>query len=396
LQKAAAHLGYRPGDFPECERQAAEIITLPSHQYITAEQIDFMVETIRTFYGRPASRRSRQVGESGWDRRLSGPAEARAEPLRAMYRQMLRIRRIEERIAEVYPEQEMRCPVHLCIGQEAVAAGVCAALKPDDYAMSAHRSHGHYLAKGGDLRGLVAELYGRSTGCSRGKGGSMHMIDLNCGFIGATPIVGSTIPIAVGAAFAARMRGEPRVVAVFFGDGATEEGVFHESLDFAALKKLPVVFVCENNRFSVYSPLTVRQSAGRELLGLARAHGLAADRADGNDVTEVVRLTETAVRRARNGEGPTLLEFDTYRFREHCGPAYDDHLGYRDSTEVADWTARDPVARCAEQLLRAGQLTAREIAAWEAEIEAEITDALLFAKDSPFPAEEEMLRHVYA
>jgi pyruvate dehydrogenase E1 component alpha subunit len=319
-----------------------------------------------------------------------------AESLRAAYRQMLRIRLVEERIAAVYPEQEMRCPVHLCIGQEAVAVGVCAALGRDDFVMSAHRSHGHYLAKGGDLRALLAELYGRTTGCSRGKGGSMHMIDLDCGFLGATPIVGSTIPIAVGAAFAARMRGENRVVAVFFGDGATEEGVFHESLDFAALKELPVIFVCENNRFSVYSSLEVRQAGDRDLLAMARAHGIEAAKGDGNEVEEVTRLSQAAVERARTGNGPMLLEFDTYRYREHCGPAFDDHLNYRDSDEVSEWTSRDPVSMCEAQLRKAGLLTTDEVEAWKTAIEEEMDDALLFAKDSPFPPEQDLLRHVYA
>ncbi|MBI4331624.1 MAG: thiamine pyrophosphate-dependent dehydrogenase E1 component subunit alpha, partial [Chloroflexi bacterium] len=178
-----------------------------------------------------------------------------------LYYAMLRIRLVEERIAELYPEQQMRCPVHLCTGQEAIAAGVSAHLTSDDYALSNHRSHGHYLAKGGDLKAMMAEIYGRVTGCSRGKGGSMHLVDLAAGFLGATPIVGSTIPMAVGAALATVMKGEKRVTVAYFGDAAVEEGVFHESLNFAALKRLPVVFVCENNFFSVYSPLSVRQPA---------------------------------------------------------------------------------------------------------------------------------------
>nr|MDQ3000917.1 thiamine pyrophosphate-dependent dehydrogenase E1 component subunit alpha [Fibrobacterota bacterium] len=170
-----------------------------------------------------------------------------------LYDEMVRLRLIEERVAELYLEQEMRCPVHLCIGQEGVATGISASLGHQDYAMSGHRSHGHYLAKGGNLNGMMAELYGKVTGTSRGKGGSMHLVDLDVGFLGATPIVASTIPIAVGAAFAASMRGEKRISVVYFGEGATEEGVFHESVSFAMLKKLPVVFVCENNLYSVYS-----------------------------------------------------------------------------------------------------------------------------------------------
>ena len=170
---------------------------------------------------------------------------------RALHRGMLYIRTVEERIADMYPEQEMRCPVHLSIGQEAAEAGSGLALERSDYALSGHRSHGHYLAKGGDLKSMMAEIYGKATGCSGGKGGSMHLIDLDAGFLGAVPIVGSTIPIGVGTAFGSKSKGENRVTMIFFGDGATETGVFHESLNFAALHKLPVVFLCENNLYSV-------------------------------------------------------------------------------------------------------------------------------------------------
>ena len=179
--------------------------------------------------------------------------------LKKLYREMVRIRIVEESIAEHYPEQEMRCPVHFSIGQEAVAVGVCVHLDPSDHVFSNHRSHGHYLAKGGDLKAMVAEIYGKEAGCSRGFGGSMHLLDLKHGFLGAAPIVGSTIPIAVGSALTATVKEEDRVTVVFLGDGATEEGVFSESLNFAALKQLPVVFVCENNLYSVYSPLSVSQ-----------------------------------------------------------------------------------------------------------------------------------------
>ncbi|HEV8539680.1 MAG TPA: thiamine pyrophosphate-dependent dehydrogenase E1 component subunit alpha, partial [Nitrospiraceae bacterium] len=243
--------------------------------------------------------------------------------LSKFYREMLRIRLVEEKIAELYPEQEMRCPVHLSVGQEGVAVGVCAAVGPEDYAVSAHRSHAHYLAKGGDLKAMLGELYGRVTGCCLGKGGSRHLIDRSVGFLGAVPIVGSTIPIGVGAAFGTIMRGEPRVTIVFFGDGAVEEGVFHEAVNFAVLKQLPVVFICENNFFSVYSSLNVRQPQTREIYELARGHGLDSRQDDGNDVAAVFKLTKVAVDKARVGGGPTFLEFKTYRWREHCGPNYD-------------------------------------------------------------------------
>lgn len=196
---------------------------------------------------------------------------------------MLRIRLVEEAIAETYPLQEMRCPVHLSIGQEAVAAGTAAAFAPGDLAMSGHRSHAHYLAKGGDLRAMLAELMGRENGRCRGRGGSMHLIDQSVGFIGAVPIVGSTIPIAVGLAFADKLKGIQRVTAAFFGEAATEEGVFHESANFASLHRLPVVFVCENNLYSVYSPMNVRQPSHREVFQQAQGHGIPAEQVDGND-----------------------------------------------------------------------------------------------------------------
>jgi TPP-dependent pyruvate/acetoin dehydrogenase alpha subunit len=250
-----------------------------------------------------------------------------------LYKGMLRIRLLEERIVELYPEQQMRCPVHICIGQEAVATAVCAHLKPTDYVVSSHRSHGHYVAKGGDLKAMMAEIYGKATGCCEGKGGSMHLLDLSVGYLGSTPIVGSTIPIGVGAAFGARMKGEERVTVVFFGEGATEEGVFHEAANFASLKKLPVVFVCENNLYSVYSPMSVRQPDGREVFNLAKGHGIESRQGDGNDVAEVYELAGEAVEKARRGGGPSFLEFKTYRWREHCGPNFDNDIGYRTEAE---------------------------------------------------------------
>lgn len=315
--------------------------------------------------------------------------------LKKLFREMLRIRMVEEKIAEVYPEQEMRCPVHLCTGQEAVAVGVCAHLGKNDYVLSSHRSHGHYLAKGGNLKALLAELYGKETGCSHGKGGSMHLVDLAVGFLGSTPIVGSTIPIGVGAAFGSVLRNEKRLVAIFFGEGATEEGVFHESLNFAVLKNLPVIFICENNLYSVYSPLEVRQPQ-RKIHELVRGNGLGSSHGDGNDVTEVWRLIKEAVGHVQSGKGPAFLEFDTYRWREHCGPHYDNQLGYRTEQEFLEWKKRCPVNRCKERLLEGGISTAREIIQMEKDLANEIDEAFLFAKESPFPPAESILQHIYA
>jgi TPP-dependent pyruvate/acetoin dehydrogenase alpha subunit len=322
--------------------------------------------------------------------------QRRDNQLVSLYREMLRIRRVEEAIVARYPEQQMRCPVHLSIGQEGVAVGVSAALRSDDYMISTHRGHAHYLAKGGDLRAFIAELYGRETGCSGGRGGSMHIVDRSVGMIGSTPIVGGSLPIAVGTAFATRLDGGDRVTVVYFGDGTTEEGVFLEALNFAALKTLNVLFVCENNAYSVYSPLSVRQHPNRSRAGIAAANGLATACGDGNDVVAVRDATLAAVARARNGGGPTFLEFETFRHREHCGPNFDDELGYRDPAFVASWLARDPVMTLERALLADGTLDASTQAEIASELRAEIEDAFAFAIASPFPPASELFRHIFA
>jgi len=309
---------------------------------------------------------------------------------------MLRIRMIEEGIVERYPEQQMRCPVHLSIGQEAVAAGVCAAMEGRDYVMSTHRAHAHYLAKGGDIKAMLAELYGKAAGCSSGKGGSMHLIDLDVNMLGSTPVVGGSIPVAVGTAFGSLLQGEDRVTVVFFGDAATEEGVFCESLNFAALKQLPLVFICENNLYSVYSPLSVRQPASRDRLALARAHGMAAASGDGNDVEQVFQLAREAVARARRGEGPTYLEFETYRWREHCGPNYDNDIGYRTEAEFAAWEKRCPIERQRTRVREEEGLSEADVSRMTTEIRREIDSAFAFAKASPLPGPAELLEGIYA
>ena len=313
----------------------------------------------------------------------------------ALYREMLRIRLFEEKVAELYPEQEMRCPVHLSIGQEAPAAGVCAHLTKEDYALSTHRAHAHYLAKGGDAKAMMAEFYGREAGCCGGVGGSMHLIDLPAGFLGAVPIVGSSIPIGVGAALGLKMKRQAGVVVVFFGDGATEEGVFHESLNFASLKDLPVVFLCENNLYSVYSNLSVRQPAGRPIYKLAQAHGIESWQGDGNDVLEVYALAGKAVAKARQGGGPTFLELKTYRWREHCGANYDNHIGYRTEEEFQRWRALCPIARLKKTLLEEDAVCPDDLEKIRSEIEKEIREAVTFAKESPYPNEQRLWENIY-
>lgn len=316
--------------------------------------------------------------------------------LKHLYYEMLRIRIVEEKIAEHYSDKEMRCPIHLCTGQEAVAVGVCSTLSPKDYVLSHHRSHGHYLAKGGNLKAMIAELYGKATGCSKGKGGSMHLIDLSAGFLGATPIVGSIIPIAVGVAFGSVMQNDSRVTAVFFGDAATEEGVFHESLNFARLKNLPILFVCENNFYSVYSPLSVRQPKGREIVRLVEGHGIEAFQGDGNDVIEVYEVAKKSVMKIKQGKGPIFLEFKTYRWREHCGPYYDYELGYRSLNEFNEWKRRDPIEKLENYLIKEGRIEKKDINEFIRKIEKEVEIAITFAKLSPFPEREALLENVYA
>lgn len=301
---------------------------------------------------------------------------------------MLRIRRVEEAIAERYVEQEIRCPTHLCIGQEAIAVGVCNALVQSDKVFSNHRAHGHYLAKGGDLAAMIAELYGRATGCCGGRGGSMHLIDIEAGFMGATPIVGGTIPIAVGSAWASKLQNRKEVTVVFFGDGCFEEGVVHESINFSALHKLPIVFVCENNDFSVYTPLKLRQPE-RPIYLIAAAHGLQAAIGDGNDVLKVHELARRAIAAARAGEGPQFLELKTYRWREHCGPNFDDELNYRSPKDIEAGFADCPIKRYTEVLARKGVETGSFIERLEQQIRAEIDEAFTFSDESinPLPCE---------
>jgi len=312
---------------------------------------------------------------------------------RELLRRMKLIRQTEETIAERYSEGKMRCPTHLCSGQEAVAAGVCLALRRDDLVVSTHRAHGHYLAKGGDLKRMLAEIYGKVTGCSAGKGGSMHLVDRSVGFVGSTAIVGGTIPVGVGLGLSLQLQQSEELSCVFFGDGSTEEGVFYESLNFAVQKKLPVLFICENNLYSVYSPLHVRQPEGRKIHQMVKGLGCPSDRGDGNDVLEVYTKVQAAVAAIRRSDGPCFLEFSTYRWREHCGPHFDNHIGYRSEEEYQQWKERDPIPRFEQQLVAAELLDREQISALEQSIQGEIEQAFVFAEESPFPEPEQLYTH---
>lgn len=312
-----------------------------------------------------------------------------------LYESMLLIRRAEEKIAQLYPEQEMRCPTHLCIGQEAVPAGVSLNLAMDDCAFSNHRAHGHYLAKGGSLKGLIAELYGRETGCCRGRGGSMHLIDLNANFIAATPLVAGTIPLAAGTAFAIKLQKKPNISVAFFGDSAVEEGVFHEALNFSSLHKLPVLFVCENNLYACQTLLTDRQPA-REIARLAEGHGIKTYRADGNDAVAVYETAKDAIAKVRAGEGPAFMEFKTYRWLEHCGPNDDSKLGYRSEKEITEWTAKCPINRLKKTILSEKAATEEELENINSEIMERVEDAVAFAKKSPYPEKGTLHQYLYS
>lgn len=313
----------------------------------------------------------------------------------ALLKGMLRIRHVEEAIAERYAEQEMRCPMHLCIGQEAIAVGICAALGINDKVFSNHRAHGHYLAKGGSLNAMVAELYGRASGCCGGRGGSMHLIDLDAGFIGATPIVGGTVPLAVGAAWASALRQDGTVSVIFFGDGCFEEGVVHESMNFAALHKLPVLFVCENNDFSVYTPRSHRQPE-RPIFPIAAAHGLSTQMGDGNDIDDVLGLARRSIADARAGQGPQFLELRTYRWREHCGPDFDNHLNYRSEKDVAEGMQDCPIDRYKLRLHQQGMDVNALVTRIENEIRHEIDQAFAFSDASPNPTPAAGREKIYA
>lgn len=308
--------------------------------------------------------------------------------LERIYRSLYRIRRVEEEVARVYPSDVIKSPVHLSIGQEAVSVGLCEALAPEDAVFGSYRSHALYLAKGGDLRAMVAELYGRSTGCAKGKGGSMHLIDVRAGVFGASAVVGTTIPHAVGYAYAVRLRGERRAVAAVFGDGAVDEGVFYESLNFAALKRLPVLFLCENNGYAIHTHQRLRQFVP-DACARAAALGLETERVEDGDVLEIERRARAAVDALRGGAGPRFLECMTYRWKEHVGPGEDWHLGYREPAEAEAWKRADAVPRIGAML---PPDTASRI---RAEVDAEVADAFAFAEASPFPGPEELHTDVF-
>ncbi|MBI2187955.1 MAG: thiamine pyrophosphate-dependent dehydrogenase E1 component subunit alpha [Acidobacteria bacterium] len=318
----------------------------------------------------------------------------RLELLRDLYSRMVTIRLAEERLADLVTAGEVGCPCHLYIGQEAIAAGVCAALETDDTVWGGHRSHGHYLAKGGDLGAMFAEIFGKVLGCAEGRGGSMHLLATDVGILGTVPIVAATIPLATGAALASKLRRDGRVAIAFFGDGAMEEGHCHESMNLAALYALPIVFVCENNFYASHMALTGRRAADN-LVTAADAHAMPGEVVDGNDAVAVYDAAVRAVARARAGVGPTLLECRTFRWRGHVGPSWDMDVGVKRRDELQQWLDRDPI-RLLRRVMESAGVAGAAFDEVDERVRAEIRAAEAFARSAPCPPADELDTHVYA
>jgi pyruvate dehydrogenase E1 component alpha subunit len=316
----------------------------------------------------------------------------RKEQLSQMYRKMLEIRLFEEKVFDLYGQNLVPGTIHLYAGEEAVAVGVCSNLSKDDYITSTHRGHGHCIAKGADLKRTMAEILGKKTGYCKGKGGSMHIADFSVGMLGATAVVGAGLPIAVGAALSAKLRKTSQVVACFFGEGASNQGTFHESINIASVWSLPVVFVCENNLYA----MGTRQSRIMNIQNVAdraAAYGIPGTIVDGNDVLAVYEAARKAFERARTGLGPTLIECKTYR---HKGHSRVDPAKYRPREEVEQWLAKDPVKLLKQTIVEDEILTIAEIDNIEKEVAEEVADAVKFALMSPYPKGEEALDDVYS
>ena len=308
-----------------------------------------------------------------------------------LLREMLRIRRFEEKCAELYSAGKIHGFLHLYIGEEAVAVGAMQALTPDDNIVSTYREHGHALVRGLSPGVVMAEMYGKANGCCRGRGGSMHLFDVSRRFYGGNAIVGGGLPLAVGLALADKLQARPRVTACIFGDGAVAEGEFHESLNLAALWKLPVLFLCENNLYAMGTHLA-RHQAQTDIARKAEGYGLPGEAADGMDVLAVEAATREAVEVVRRGDGPRLLEARTYRFRAHS--MYDAEL-YRSKEEVEQWKARDPIPVFARRLREWGLLADADLAALEKDVAAEVAEAVAFAEAGPWEPVEDLTKDVY-
>jgi pyruvate dehydrogenase E1 component alpha subunit len=307
-----------------------------------------------------------------------------------------KIRAVEEMIANEYSNGEMRCPVHLSIGQELVSAVVGLNQRKVDTAVSSHRAHAHYLAKGGDLKKMIAEIYGKATGCCKGRGGSMHLIDLKVGFLGSSAIVGNSIPIGVGSGLSHKLNNSDALSFIFFGDGAIEEGSFYESVNFSAVHNLPTVYICENNLYSVYTRLNQRQPLERDIYKMVEGMGIIAVKIETRNAFECLKRTTEVINLARTTKKPVFIEFDTYRWLEHCGPNQDDHLGYRPQSEISKWKEQDPLLSLKEILISNFGVSNAALEVIQQEIANEVLEAFLQAKKDEFPNLDQSMSDVYA
>jgi len=317
--------------------------------------------------------------------------------LENLYRTMIKIRLVEESFVEPIVKGEIKTPCHLYTGEEAIATGVCATLNLDDRVFGNHRSHGHYLAKGGSLKKMVAEIYSRKTGCAKGRGGSMHLCAPDVGMMGAAPIVGGTISLAVGSALASKIKKDKRVTVSFFGDGATGEGVLYESLNFASLKKLSIIFACENNLYSTHMPINECRPDS-DIYKIALPFDIKSFRVDGNDVLKVYEIAKKSVEMCRSGKGPVFIEFLTYRLRGHVGP--DDNIqgtrtDIRPKSEIEKWRKKDPLKKFKKYLIKNKITDDQKLKSIKKEIEKEVITAHNFAKNSPYPKENELEKYVF-
>jgi dTDP-3-amino-2,3,6-trideoxy-4-keto-D-glucose/dTDP-3-amino-3,4,6-trideoxy-alpha-D-glucose/dTDP-2,6-dideoxy-D-kanosamine transaminase len=397
LQPAAAHLGYKPGSFPKAEADCKSIVTLPVHQHLTQEEIEFTIHSVLGFYGvrtrasapTPITPQThlelnhRQITRHGRYRDLDLGGVDKAVLL-SLLRQMLRLRRMEEALLrEYHPADEMRCPIHFCVGQEAVPSALSLLVRPEDYLFSHHRSHGYYFAKGAPLRELFAEVYGKQTGANGGKAGSQDISHSESRFYSGA-ILGGAISIAVGAAYGLQLQRSPGVSISGFGEGATDEGAFWEAMNHAGCRKLPVLFVCENNRYATYSDQLKRQAADN-ICERVSTFGVRTTRIFGNDVTAVYKTLCREIEAVRAGRGPGLVEAYTCRWNSHVGPEDDNVNQYRTAEEVEFWKQNCPIALLTEKLTAAGHIAPSAISAMETEIAGEIAANFEFAKESPFP-----------
>lgn len=313
------------------------------------------------------------------------------------YSQISLIRQVELEISKRYSENKMRCPIHLSIGQESCAVGICENLTNADRLYSTHRSHAHYIAKGGSIEKMIAEIYGKKTGCCNGKGGSMHLFDDNVGMVSSIPIVASSIPVAAGNALSIKLKkkNNKNIVVAIFGDGAIEEGIFYETLNFSIIKKLPILFVCENNLYSIMTHINERQPKNF-IQNIHKLYKMPFAKCDGNKIDEVFKTSQNLIKQIRNNKGPAFLQLNTYRHREHCGPNEDLHLGYRTEDELKRWIKKDPLNYCKKLISKSLKDYERLILKIHVKNKKICDKAFIFAEKSPMPSSSNLKNNVYS